>query len=157
MSKILTYVASNTYDEVELKMYPDEEPVLRDADEIERLIVQGHLVQYRKGTMSMDLDLEKFNTLVKPLYIDETPVNSVSNFDSILDGIAPSIESGVDVEASASTSSIPEDFPTEVSKGIDNIITPEPVPEEKKSEQPVTIGGAPVDKNKKKKEEGGNK
>lgn len=156
MSKILTYVASNTYDEVELKMYPDEEPILRDADEIERLIVQGHLVQYRKGTMSMDLDLEKFNTLVKPLYIDETPVNSVSDFDSILDGIAPSIESGEIVEE-RTTNKIPEDFPTEVSKGIGNIITPEPVPEEKKSEQPVTIGGAPVDKNKKKKEEGGNK
>ena len=157
MSKILTYVASNTYDEVELKMYPDEEPILRDADEIERLIVQGHLVQYRKGTMSMDLDLEKFNTLVKPLYIDETPINTVSDFDSILDGIAPSIESGEIVEERTTTNKIPEDFPTEVSKGIDNIITPEPIPEEKKSEQPVTIGGAPVDKNKKKKEEGGNK
>ena len=138
MSKILTYVASNTYDEVELKMYPDEEPVLRDADEIERLIVQGHLVQYRKGTMSMDLDLEKFNTLVKPLYMDETPVNNVSNFDEILNSIAPSVEPG------------------DVAKGIENIITPEPAPVEKKSEQPVTVGGAPVDKNKKKKEEGGN-
>lgn len=154
MSKILTYVASNTYDEVELKMYPDEEPVLRDADEIERLIVQGHLVQYRKGTMSMDLDLEKFNTLVKPLYIDETPVNNVSNFDDILNSIAPSVEPGDAAESN--TTAIPEDFPTEVSKGIDKIITPEPAPEEKKSEQPVTVGGAPVDKNKKKKEEGGN-
>lgn len=154
MSKILTYVASNTYDEVELKMYPDEEPVLRDADEIERLIVQGHLVQYRKGTMSMDLDLEKFNSLVKPLYMDETPVNNVSNFDDILNSIAPSIEPGDVVESN--TTAIPEDFPTEVSKGIDKIITPEPAPEEKKSEQPVIVGGAPVDKNKKKKEEGGN-
>lgn len=155
MSKILTYVASNTYDEVELKMYPDEEPILRDADEIERLIVQGHLVQYRKGTMSMDLDLEKFNTLVKPLYIDETPVNNVSNFDDILNSIAPSVEPGDVVKSN--TTAIPEDFPTEVSKGIENIITPEPAaPVEKKSEQPVTIGGAPVDKNKKKKEEGGN-
>lgn len=154
MSKILTYVASNTYDEVELKMYPDEEPVLRDADEIERLIVQGHLVQYRKGTMSMDLDLEKFNTLVKPLYIDETPVNNVSNFDEILNSIAPSVEPGDAAESN--TTAIPEDFPTEVSKGIENIITPEPAPVEKKSEQPVTVGGAPVDKNKKKKEEGGN-
>lgn len=70
--KILTYVTSRTYDTKELVMYPDTVPVERDLKDVERLILEGHSIQWRKGTLIMDLTLSKFNSAVKPLFPDYT-------------------------------------------------------------------------------------
>lgn len=70
--KILTYVTSRTYDTKEFVMYPDTVPVERDLKDVERLILEGHSIQWRKGTLIMDLTLSKFNSAVKPLFPDYT-------------------------------------------------------------------------------------
>ena len=76
MAKIKTYVSSQTYDTLLSMYYPDDTVKERTLEEVERLILQGHTVEYRFGdNMSTELDLEKFNTFVKPRFAEYTPVN----------------------------------------------------------------------------------
>ena len=78
MAKIKTYVASNTYDTLLNIMYPDDEAKDRTVQEVERLIVQGHTVEYRFGSnMSVVLDIDKFNEFIRPKFTeDPTPINT---------------------------------------------------------------------------------
>ena len=58
--EVLTYVKSTSYDILLNKMYPDGEAVLRPAEEIERLIKQGHIVEWRESNKSMELTIDSF-------------------------------------------------------------------------------------------------
>lgn len=77
-AKIKTYVSSNTYDTLLNIMYPDDEAKDRTIQEVERLIVQGHTVEYRFGSnMSVVLDIDKFNEFIRPKFAeDPTPINT---------------------------------------------------------------------------------
>ncbi len=80
MATILTYVSSHTYDELLGIMYPDETAKERTLEEIERLIVQGHSIEHRFGdNMTTLLDLDKFNTYVKPKYQEEKVIDTTIN------------------------------------------------------------------------------
>lgn len=96
--KVKTYVTSYTYDIVENKMYPDEEIVERELKEVERLLLQGHTVEYRFGdAMSTVLDMDKFKEFLVPL----DPVYNVKrssstiiedSFQRTLESLTPRVE-----------------------------------------------------------------
>lgn len=76
--KVKTYVSSYTYDTLLNIMYPDNEAKMRSIPEVERLIVQGHTVEYRFGVnQSTVLDMDKFNEFIRPKQVEEptTPLN----------------------------------------------------------------------------------
>lgn len=77
MNKIKTYVSSATYDSLLDVMYPDEYAKDRTLQEVERLIVQGHTVEYRFGNnLSTVLDIDKFNDYIRPKYTEQVdPIN----------------------------------------------------------------------------------
>ena len=86
MAKIVTYVSSNTYDKLLNIMYPDDHAKYRTLQEVERLITQGHTVEYRFGSnQSTVLDMDKFNQFIRPkfTYIDD-PAERVSVQDATL-------------------------------------------------------------------------
>lgn len=93
MAKVLTYVSSSTYDTLLNIMYPDEHAKERSLQEVERLIIQGHTVEYRFGNnMSTVLDIDRFNEFVRPKYADEDEprVNIQENsFQKTLDELVP--------------------------------------------------------------------
>lgn len=93
MAKVLTYVSSYTYDTLLNIMYPDEHAIERSLQEVERLIIQGHTVEYRFGNnMSTVLDMDRFNEFVRPKYADEDEprVNVQENsFQKTLDELVP--------------------------------------------------------------------
>lgn len=93
MAKVLTYVSSSTYDTLLNIMYPDEHAIERSLQEVERLIIQGHTVEYRFGNnMSTVLDMDRFNEFVRPKYADEDEprVNVQENsFQKTLDALVP--------------------------------------------------------------------
>ena len=93
MAKVLTYVSSYTYDTLLNIMYPDEHAIERSLQEVERLIIQGHTVEYRFGNnMSTVLDMDRFNEFVRPKYVDEDEprVNIQENsFQKTLDELVP--------------------------------------------------------------------
>ena len=93
MAKVLTYVSSYTYDTLLNIMYPDEHAIERSLQEVERLIIQGHTVEYRFGNnMSTVLDMDRFNEFVRPKYADEDEprVNIQENsFQKTLDELVP--------------------------------------------------------------------
>ena len=152
MPQILTYVSSNTFDEVLMKMYPDGEAVERDIDEVERLIIQGHTVQYRFGNNSVDLTLDKLNTLVKPLFKDE-PVEEVPAED-----VVPNPEASFTEDLTANSMGnmtqgiIPDEFKMpEAPKSEEK--KEEPKPKQEQKEETVKLPKTPeVAKNKKKEE-----
>lgn len=96
--KVKTYVTSYTYDIVENKMYPDEEVVERELKEVERLLLQGHTIEYRFGdAMSTVLDMDKFKEFLVPL----DPVYNVKrssstviedSFQRTLESLTPRVE-----------------------------------------------------------------
>ena len=72
MAKVLTYVSSNTYDTLLNIMYPDDHAIYRSVQEVERLIIQGHTVEYRFGSnLSTVLDMDRFNEFIRPKYADD--------------------------------------------------------------------------------------
>ena len=96
--KVKTYVTSYTYDIVENKMYPDEEVVERELKEVERLLQQGHTVEYRFGdAMSTVLDMDKFKEFLVPLD-PEYKVKKSSrlivddSFQKTLESLTPKVE-----------------------------------------------------------------
>ena len=93
MAKVLTYVSSYTYDTLLNIMYPDEHAIERSLQEVERLIIQGHTVEYRFGNnLSTVLDMDRFNEFVRPKYADEDEprVNVQENsFQKTLDELVP--------------------------------------------------------------------
>lgn len=96
--KVKTYVTSYTYDIVENKMYPDEEIVERELKEVERLLLQGHTVEYRFGdAMSTVLDMDKFKEFLVPLDPEYNVKRSSStiiedSFQRTLESLTPRVE-----------------------------------------------------------------
>ena len=96
--KVKTYVTSYTYDIVENKMYPDEEVVERELKEVERLLLQGHTVEYRFGdAMSTVLDMDKFKEFLVPLDPEYNVKRSSStiiedSFQRTLESLTPRVE-----------------------------------------------------------------
>ena len=73
-------------------MYPDDHEKERSVQEVERLIVQGHTVEYRFGNnMSTVLDMDKFNEYVRPKYTDEPVPSNIQEviFQNELDNLTP--------------------------------------------------------------------
>ena len=75
--EVLTYVKSTSYDILLNKMYPDGEAVLRPAEEIERLIKQGHIVEWRESNKSMELTIDSFNTVWLPLITVQEEITTI--------------------------------------------------------------------------------
>ena len=75
--EVLTYVKSTSYDILLNKMYPDGEAVLRPAEEIERLIKQGHIVEWRESNKSMELTIDSFNTILLPLITVKEEITTI--------------------------------------------------------------------------------
>ena len=75
--EVLTYVKSTSYDILLNKMYPDGEAVLRPAEEIERLIKQGHIVEWRESNKSMELTIDSFNTILLPLITVQEEITTI--------------------------------------------------------------------------------
>lgn len=75
--EVLTYVKSTSYDILLNKMYPDGEAVLRPAEEIERLIKQGHIVEWRESNKSMELNIDSFNTVLLPLITIQEEITTI--------------------------------------------------------------------------------
>ena len=73
----MTYVNSTSYDILLNKMYPDGEAVLRPAEEIERLIKQGHIVEWRESNKSMELTIDSFNTVLLPLITVQEEITTI--------------------------------------------------------------------------------
>ena len=96
--KVKTYVTSYTYDIVENKMYPDEEVVERELKEVERLLRQGHTVEYRFGdAMSTVLDMVKFKEFLVPLDPEYNVKKSSGiiiedSFQRTLESLTPRVE-----------------------------------------------------------------
>ena len=92
MAGVRTYVSSYTYDTLLNIMYPDDHEKKRTVQEVERLIVQGHTVEYRFGNnMSTVLDMDKFNEYVRPKYTDEPVPTNIQEviFQNELDNLTP--------------------------------------------------------------------
>lgn len=94
MAEVKTYVSSATYDTLLNIMYPDDEAKMRKISEVERLIVQGHTVEYRFGTnQSTVLDMDKFNEFIRPKQEPEeisSPVNiNEIQFQAELNSLSP--------------------------------------------------------------------
>lgn len=92
MAGVRTYVSSYTYDTLLNIMYPDDHEKERSVQEVERLIVQGHTVEYRFGNnMSTVLDMDKFNEYVRPKYTDEPIPSNIQEvmFQNELDNLTP--------------------------------------------------------------------
>lgn len=92
MAGVRTYVSSYTYDTLLNIMYPDDHEKERSVQEVERLIVQGHTVEYRFGNnMSTILDMDKFNEYVRPKYTDEPVPSNIQEviFQNELDNLTP--------------------------------------------------------------------
>lgn len=75
--EVLTYVKSTSYDILLNKMYPDGEAVLRPAEEIERLIKQGHIVEWRESNKSMELTIDSFNNVLLPLITVQEEITTI--------------------------------------------------------------------------------
>lgn len=153
MAKIKTYVSSQTYDTLLSMYYPDDTVKERTLEEVERLILQGHTVEYRFGdNMSTELDLEKFNTFVKPRFAEYTPVyineiemqNTLNNLtpeainpfrDYATSPVAPVVNENIATPA-VDLNTVKVATPTVNSKG-EEIITLEEKVTEEKVEEPV--------------------
>ena len=131
MAGVRTYVSSYTYDTLLNIMYPDDHEKERSVQEVERLIVQGHTVEYRFGNnMSTILDMDKFNEYVRPKYTDEPVPSNIQEviFQNELDNlitVAPEPERIVlDQNAIASVNLTPLQ-PLEPRKVVEEKVTEE--------------------------------
>lgn len=150
MAKVLTYVSSSTYDTLLNIMYPDDHAVERSLQEVERLIVQGHTVEYRFGSnMSTVLDIDRFNEFIRPKYADENePVVNVqeNSFQTTLNELTPKAPE-INIVPKVSEEPIPETInlqpfkpfvPESVDSDGDRVKTNNDIPEEtKKNEDKV--------------------
>lgn len=85
MPTIATFITSKTWDYKNKCMYPDKDVVDRELEDVERLIVEGHTIEWRSENLIMTLTMDKFNEIVKPLFPDyysiadkiESPIENV--------------------------------------------------------------------------------
>ena len=144
MAKVLTYVSSSTYDTLLNIMYPDDHAVERSLQEVERLIVQGHTVEYRFGSnMSTVLDIDRFNEFIRPKFADENePVVNVqeNSFQTTLNELTPKAPE-INIVPKVSEEAIPETInlqpfkpfnPESVDSDGDRVKTNNGIPEENK-------------------------
>lgn len=142
--KVKTYVSSSTYDTLLNIMYPDDEAKMRTIPEVERLIVQGHTVEYRFGVnQSTVLDMDKFNEFIRPKQVEEntTPLNiNELEFQAELNNLYPQapevpVEPVIEEEpVNVTLISAPEVKPAEGVAEEVNLKGEEIKPEEKVSE-----------------------
>ena len=150
MAKVLTYVSSNTYDTLLNIMYPDDHATYRSVQEVERLIIQGHTVEYRFGSnLSTVLDMDIFNEFIRPKYADddEPRVNTQEiSFQKSLEelvpkapeiNIVPKVEDQPVISETISLQPFKPFIPESIDSDGDRFKTNNDIPEENKDNSEV--------------------
>lgn len=143
MPKIDTFITSKTWDYKNKCMYPDKDIVERELEDVERLLVEGHTIEWRSNNLVMTLNMDKFNTIVKPLFPDfdsrpekyELPIEDNNSTQG-----RPLPPEGIYVAEGADVNLLPKDakieikdiIPTEDPNAVEVVLTKEFKPEEKK-------------------------
>lgn len=143
MPKISTFITSKTWDYKNKCMYPDKDIVERDLEDVERLLVEGHTIEWRSNNLVMTLNMDKFNTIVKPLFPDfdsrpekyELPIEDNNSTQG-----RPLPPEGIYVAEGADANLLPKDakieiediIPTEDPNAVEVVLTKEFKPEDKK-------------------------
>lgn len=117
MPKISTFITSKTWDYKNKCMYPDKDVVERELEDVERLLVEGHTIEWRSNNLVMTLNMDKFNTVVKPLFPEfnsnperyELPIEE--NNSTIGRPLPPE---GIYVAEGADSNSLPKDAKIEI-------------------------------------------
>lgn len=143
MPKIDTFITSKTWDYKNKCMYPDKDIVERELEDVERLLVEGHTIEWRSNNLVMTLNMDKFNTIVKPLFPDfdsrpekyELPIEENNSTQG-----RPLPPEGIYVAEGADANLLPKDakieikdiIPTEDPNTVEVVLTKEFKPEDKK-------------------------
>lgn len=143
MPKIDTFITSKTWDYKNKCMYPDKDIVERELEDVERLLVEGHTIEWRSNNLVMTLNMDKFNTIVKPLFPDfdsrpekyELPIEDNNSTQG-----RPLPPEGIYVAEGADANLLPKDakieikdiIPTEDPNAVEVILAKEFKPEDKK-------------------------
>lgn len=142
MPKISTFITSKTWDYKNKCMYPDKDVVERELEDVERLLVEGHTIEWRSNNLVMTLNMDKFNTVVKPLFPEfnsnperyELPIEE--NNSTIGRPLPPE---GIYVAEGADSNLLPKDAKIEIEDIIPEkdpntveVVTKEIKPEDKK-------------------------
>ena len=143
MPKIDTFITSKTWDYKNKCMYPDKDIVERELEDVERLLVEGHTIEWRSNNLVMTLNMDKFNTIVKPLFPDfdsrpekyELPIEENNSTQG-----RPLPPEGIYIAEGADANLLPKDakieikdiIPTEDPNVVEVVLTKEFKPEDKK-------------------------
>lgn len=143
MPKIDTFITSKTWDYKNKCMYPDKDIVERELEDVERLLVEGHTIEWRSNNLVMTLNMDKFNTIVKPLFPDfdsrpekyELPIEDNNSTQG-----RPLPPEGIYVAEGADANLLPKDakieikdiIPTEDPNAVEVVLAKEFKPEDKK-------------------------
>ena len=143
MPKIDTFITSKTWDYKNKCMYPDKDIVERELEDVERLLVEGHTIEWRSNNLVMTLNMDKFNTIVKPLFPDfdsrpekyELPIEENNSTQG-----RPLPPEGIYVAEGADANLLPKDakieikdiIPTEDPNAVEVVLTKEFKPKDKK-------------------------
>ena len=146
MPKIDTFITSKTWDYKNKCMYPDKDIVERELEDVERLLVEGHTVEWRSNNLVMTLNMDKFNTIVKPLFPDfdsrpekyELPIEDNNSTQG-----RPLPPEGIYVAEGADANLLPKDakieikdiIPTEDPNAVEVVLAKEFKPEDKKESE----------------------
>ena len=139
MAKIATFITSKTWDYKNKCMYPDKDVVERELEDVERLLVEGHTVEWRSNYLVMTLTMDKFNTVVKPLFpeFNSNPEKHELPTTNEVTGM-PLPPDGTYVAQDAEKDLVPEDKDLEI-KTEEATVTPKTEEKEtpKKEEKPT--------------------
>lgn len=146
MPKIDTFITSKTWDYKNKCMYPDKDIVERELEDVERLLVEGHTIEWRSNNLVMTLNMDKFNTIVKPLFPDfdsrpekyELPIEDNKSTQG-----RPLPPEGIYLAEGADANLLPKDakieikdiIPTEDPNAVEVVLTKEFKPEDKKESE----------------------
>lgn len=146
MPKIDTFITSKTWDYKNKCMYPDKDIVERELEDVERLLVEGHTIEWRSNNLVMTLNMDKFNTIVKPLFPDfdsrpekyELPIEDNNSTQG-----RPLPPEGIYVAEGADANLLPKDakieikdiIPTEDPNAVEVVLAKEFKPEDKKESE----------------------
>lgn len=146
MPKIDTFITSKTWDYKNKCMYPDKDIVERELEDVERLLVEGHTIEWRSNNLVMTLNMDKFNTIVKPLFPDfdsrpekyELPIGDNNSTQG-----RPLPPDGIYIAEGADANLLPKDakieiqdiIPTEDPNAVEVVLTKEFKPEDKKESE----------------------
>lgn len=146
MPKIDTFITSKTWDYKNKCMYPDKDIVERELEDVERLLVEGHTIEWRSNNLVMTLNMDKFNTIVKPLFpdFDSRPEKyELPKEDNNSTQGRPLPPEGIYVAEGADANLLPKDakieikdiIPTEDPNAVEVVLTKEIKPEDKKESE----------------------